>query len=791
MRKSRHQVTLLLSAALIMPPGGALVAHEAGHITKINIKPLPLGQALNELARQAGVQMSFPPALVTGKNAPALQGNLGLEEALKQLLSGSNLEAKINAGQVTVQVATSNAPTLDEILVHDKPEDAASPIRGYIARRSATATKTDTPILETPQSITVIGAQEMDTRRTDDVNQALSYSAGVHRSEGADLTSDSFIVRGFPAGAHESSLVLDGLKYKVQAYNGRMEPYAMERLELLRGAASVLHGSAGPGGVLNAVSKRPSTELIREVRAEFGNYRRKQLSTDFGGKLTEDGVLTYRLTSVLRNSDTFVDFVPDNRRFIAPSLKWQPNATTSLTLLGHYLKDRSVYLYGLPVEGTVAPNLNGRIPRHRFVGEPGYDQFRHDVQAFGYQFEHNFNPNLKLRHSLRYFRNKGQVDSIWVDGFMDESNQRATLRGATPRTDRENSFAVDTSLQYEWMSGPIRHTSLLGIDSLLQRQAGRQYIQEVDSLDLFSPRYGNLPSAPEPDLNYSPNFKTERLGLYVQDQMKLGKRWALLLGGRYERVIHSEWHAFTGIRSADREKTNALTGRAGLVYMAKGWAPFFSFSQSFEPQSGTDRAGARFKPTRGEQWEAGIRYQPASGSSLLSAAVYDLRKTNNLVQDPVSRDHSVQLGKVRSRGIELEARARIAKHINLIAAYAYTDAHTIESSPLTPEAVGKRAGGVPRHQVSFWADYRFTAWALPDIQLGGGMRHVDKTTGMWIDAEVPAYTVVDFMLAFEQGPWRLALNVNNLMDKTYIASCTYGCFYGDARKIIASVTRRW
>ncbi|PAT39996.1 TonB-dependent siderophore receptor [Vandammella animalimorsus] len=762
----------------------------------------PLHAVLMRFLAESGALLSGSAELAQGRQSPGVQGRHSPQSGLAALLAGSGLQAERQAdGSYVLRPApaqpaaqarrATQAQTLPAVTVQAAPESATGPVLGYAARRSATATKTDTPLLETPQSISVIGAQELEMRQAEDMNQALSYAAGVHRSEGSDRTTDSFFIRGFSAGADAGSLFMDGLKYKVNPYSGRMEPYGMERLELLKGASSVLYGMSGPGGVLNAVSKRPSAEPLRELRAELGNFRRKQVAGDFGGKLTEDGVWTWRLTGLLRDSDTFVEHVPDKRRFIAPALKWQPSANTALTLLAHYQHDRTAYLYGLPAEGTLLPNPNGRIPRQRLIGEPGFDRYAHDLYALGYQFEHAFSPALKLRHNLRYFKGDGQYVNVGDDGWADAALRQINRYGVE-RYDRNQSLTSDTSLQYQWRSGGMKHTSLIGLDSLRQHDDSEQYNLQTQPLDVFTPRYGSAVAEREASTGYSPNTRTRRVGLYAQNQMKFGQHWVALLGGRYDRVRHSEWNFFTGERSADNERTSAFTGRAGLVYLAgNGWAPFVSFSQSFEPQSGTDRTGARFKPTRGQQWELGLRYQPEGSRTLLSASLYQLTKRNNLVGDPVDSNFSVQLGKVRSRGLELEARTAIGKHANLIAAYAYTDARTIESSPLTPEEVGKRSGGVPRHQFSLWGDYRFASQGLPGLHMGAGLRHVGGTRGVWMDANVPAYTVLDAMIGYDHGPWRFALNVSNLTDKTYIASCTYGCFYGEPRKVTASLTWRW
>ncbi|RIJ06083.1 TonB-dependent siderophore receptor [Achromobacter sp. K91] len=682
---------------------------------------------------------------------------------------------------------------LPAVAVEAESESASGPINGYVAKRSATGTKTDTPIIETPQSISVIGAEEIETRKAADLMNALNYTAGVVRLEGADRTSESFLLRGFVMNPQNGSFYRDGMKYNVNTYNGLQEPYGLERIELLKGAPSVLYGTAAPGGIINTVSKRPTTDPLHELNVDMGSFNRKQISGDFSGALTEDGAWSYRLTALKRDSDSFTDYVPDDRTYIAPALKWQPSAGTSLTLLSEYQRDRTTYVYGLPAEGTILSNPNGKISRSRFVGEPDYDDFEVTRRSIGYLFEHALTNDLVLRNSARYFDANNNYPSTWDRGIA--SDLRTLIRrNSIDRQDRSRAVVMDTSLQYKWSTGNISHTSLLGFDYTSQHHESERYRRTAPELDVFDPLYGGSLGTPEP-LDYSWKDNRAQLGIYAQNQAKIADRWVVLLGGRYDKARNSERAFFTDEIITDNEKSHAFTGRVGLVYLAdNGLAPYVSFSQSFEPQSGTDRNRERFKPTRGEQWELGLRYQP-EGDMLISTAIYDLTQTDMLVTDPVDPDYSVQFGKVRSRGFELEMKARIGRQANLILAYAYTDARTLESSPLTPEEKGKRTEGVAYNQFSLWGDYSFGEFGLPGLKAGAGIRYVGSAVargrGDWGNASVPAFTLFDAMVSYTTGPWKLALNVTNLTDKTYIASCTYGCFYGDPRKVLGTVTYRW
>jgi len=768
---------------------------------EIDIAAQPLDKALNTLAKQSGERIVFSTDLTEKITAPAVKGNLNTKQALEKLLAGSGLMLQTmgDKGFTVVKAPTvkDETETLPEVAVSAaaEKETATSHVKGYVAKRSATATKTDTPIIETPQSISVITADQIEALKPQNLTEALSYSAGVFISEDVDSTRDQMRVRGFDLDAEYGSYFRDGIKYNVNGFNGQQEPYGLERIELLRGASSVLYGLSAPGGLVNTVSKRPTKEPLHELNVEIGRYDRKQVSGDFGGALTEDGAWSYRLTALQRDSDTSIDHIPDNRTYIAPALKWQPDAATSLTLLSEYQHDRTAYNVGLPPSGTLLPNANGHISRNRFLGEPDFDKFDNTRYTLGYLFEHEFNDALKIRNSLRYFHSKNDYASTGISTTFN-ADGRTLQRDASYRSDLSSSITTDTSLQYRWGQAGIAHTSLVGFDYTKAKHQSERFEGAAPDIDVYAPVYGGVlgPFAPNP---YSTKARSTRYGLYAQDQMKIADRWVATLGGRQDWVA-ADLCAFSdsSICPVDNEKSKAFTGRAGLVYLAdNGLAPFVSYGQSWEPTSGVDRNGSRFEPTEGEQYEVGVRYQPVGSDTMLSAAVYQLTRLNVLVDDPVNATagdyFQVQQGEIRSRGIELEAKTKIGQNANLIAAYAYTDARTLKSSPLTPELEGKRTGGVAYNQFSLWGDYSFGAFGLPELTAGAGVRYVGATRGLFTDLETPSYSVFDAMASYTTGPWRLALNASNLTDKNYLALCPYRCFYGEPRNVTATATYRW
>lgn len=698
----------------------------------------------------------------------------------------------IVSGFAQAQTAGSDAASHDApvitVTASEIQENAYGFVAGYIATRSATGTKTDTPIIETPQSISVVGAEQIEVMKPQNLTEALNYVAGVDRFEGFNRSGEMAWIRGFQANVQ--NYYRDGSRYLRNAYDGQLETYGLERIEVLKGASSVLYGVAAPGGIINTVTKRPSTSPIRELNIQGGSFNRKQVSGDFSDSFSDESDWSYRLTFLYRDSDAFVDYVRDNRIFIAHALKWQPDGATSFTLLGEYQRDDTNYVYGLPAVGTVYPNINGQIPRNLFPGEKNRE-FDHDKlnrKTLGYIFEHEFSQNTRLRHSLRYMHVDGDLVAGWVDGLS--ADQRSALyKGFQKRNSDSRVVTSDSSVQHKWQAGPVQNILLTGMDYTYSSYRDSRNNRDIlGAFDYFSPRYDQ----PIGDTYAFSNGqeKEHRLGLYLQNQAKILDKWVVLLNLRQDWSRDAEENSLA--IGEVTEKTKALTGRMGFVYLAaNGLSPFFSYSQSFEPVSGADRNGSRFKPTEGEQYELGMRYQPPGQDVLLSAVIYDLTQKNITVTDPVDRDFSIQHGKVRSRGVELETRTKLWKDTNLIAAYTYTDARTLKSSPLTPDQNGKRTGAVPYNQISVWIDHSFESIGIPGFKAGLGSRYVAATKGAFTTADVSAYTVFDAMVSYTRGSWRVALNASNLSNKTYIASCTYGCFYGEARNIIGTVSYRW
>lgn len=804
--------TLALSLACSLPAQAQADPPALAAARQFDVAAGSLGAVLTQYASQAGIELTAPSALLQGKTSAGLTGRYGVAEGFDVLLRGQGLQATRSvSGAYALRAVPAAGPgtatTLTPVtVVGSVREDPTAPTTGYLARRGLTGSKTDTPNIEIPQAISVITRDQMqDQGVAPALQDALRYTPGLIGTRGVNLTDDSFNMRGFAAGLATTSntpVFRDGMRQSPAMYASTVEPYGIERIEVMRGPGSVLFGQVTPGGLINVTTKRPTDTPLREIELQGGSHDHKQVGIDLGGPLDDDGVWSYRVTAMARDADTQTDYIPNDRQYIAPALTWRPAAHTSLTLLASYQHTRTMYNWGLPVAGTLRDNPNGRLPRDRFTGEPDFDDYDTKTWTVGYLFEHKFNDTLTFRQNARYYRSDMTWNSAY--GAAMQPNQRLLNRFGFIRSDEYKSFSVDTQMQANWHHGNIAHTTLAGIDYSHTPWVRDERRGQVAALDLYNPVYG-APIIPNARSSRVLDTDASQMGFYLQEQMKIAQRWVVMAGVRHDRSRSTiDGVLTTGAANSPesrlklRDRNSATTGRAGLVYLFdNGWAPYVSAATSFEPESGAvDFNGDTFEPTKGRQYEVGVKFESPSSPYMFGASVYDLRRSNVLTADPLHPGYSVQTGAIRSRGLELEAKADIARQWQLIGAYTYTNAEILRSNA---GDAGTAPPGVPRHTIALWGVYRFGDAVAPGLKAGAGARHIIGTSGYVLgttptDARLPSYTVVDAMLGYETGPWTLTLNVNNLLDKRYVQSCYYAtttCFYGEGRSAIARAAYRW
>jgi iron complex outermembrane receptor protein len=720
--------------------------------------------------------------------------------AIGLVLAGS---AGIAQAQVPAPAVAASAPqeaTLPKVRVTASAdqEAATAPVPGYAARRSATATKTDTPLNEVPQAISVITAEQIRDQGSPNLQEVLRYTPGVrHEMYGIDNRHDWFSLRG----SSESSVLLDGLRLPLSGWWGvvRDEPYAFERIEVLRGPASIIAGQNGPGGVVNLVSKRPQPEALREVELQLGNHEHKQIAADLAGPLTEDGRLQYRVVALSKRSGTQVEHAVDERDYLAPSVAWQLTPDTRLDMFAEYQKDHTGNTNAFLGEyGTLLPAPNGPISPSLFIGEPDWDRYGGERLRLGYRIEHALNADWTLRHQLRHDKVEGGMRSMYaawwegVNGFVDE-NDEPDANGTYMRrywygtnTDARITNA-ELLLQGRVDWGRTRHTLLLGIDGIRSRDEQESWNDDYATpLDVYHPVYGTFD---DPTRTLAPqNLEVVRMnnwGVLLQDQVKVDERFVVVAGLRWDQARTRTERWYEGAPApGDLAEADALSKNLGAVFLAGGgWSPYLGYSESFQPLGGTDAAGKLFKPQRGKQLEAGVKWAPPASRLNGAAALFQTKEKNRLVDDPDSVGDSVQAGEVTIKGVELELAANLPAW-DLTAAYTHLDAKERGS--------GRPFAGIPQDQASVWAVHRLSAWGLGSWRVGLGVRHVGRSSD-GDDTWVPAVTLYDALLGYESGPWRAALNLGNLTDKTYLATCLDrgDCWFGAKRRAVVSVAYRW
>lgn len=679
-------------------------------------------------------------------------------------------------------------------------ESAWGPSPTIAAKHSATGTKTDTPIEKNPQSVSVVTQEEMSMHAVTSVKGAFNYTPGVLTgNRGSSDVIDALSIRGF--SETNTNQYLDGLKLQGDNYSEfAIDPYFLERAELLRGPVSVLYGKSNPGGVVSLVSKRPTQETLREVQFQMGTDNLFSTGFDFGGSLDDDGVYSYRLTGLLRSADAQQEMNKEKRYTLAPSFSWRPDANTRFDLLTYFQNEPETGYYGwLPREGTVVgitrpDGSSYKLPTNFDEGEDS-NKISRNTKMVGYNFEHSFNDTWTVRQNLRYAELKTNYRSIYGNGYLPESQQ--ITRGSAISDEKLNQFAVDNQVQAKFATGAVDHTLLMGVDYQRTRNDIDAAIASAAPINAIDPQYGN--DAVGAAFPYQYLNRQEQTGLYTQDQMEWNK-WVLTLGGRYDYAMTSALN-----RNGNSEVKNhdqAFTWRGGVNYVFdNGIAPYFSYSESFIPTTGTTVDGKPFDPSRAKQYEAGVKYVPKDRPIVVTAAVYQLTKTKNLTADPNSLQFSVQGGEIRSRGVELEAKAALNANINLTAAYSYTDAEYTEDTLLK----GRTPVQVPKHMASLWGDYTFHETALSGFTVGAGVRYVGESKGLYASGananqnfDVAAYTTVDAALKYDLGRFGLpgstvGVNINNLFDREYVASCyrDYACYWGAERQIVGTATFRF
>jgi iron complex outermembrane receptor protein len=660
---------------------------------------------------------------------------------------------------------------------------------------SMAGTKTDTPLIETPQPVTIVSSDVYLAQGAVSIADTLRYVAGVQANNyGPDSRVDGSFIRGI-----DPLQFRDGMRDLFSYYASiRSDPYNFSQIEVVRGPASVLFGSGSLGGLINMVSKRPQYEFGGEVSVRYGSFDRKEALADITGPIA--GNLAARVVARVRDASSQTDYVPDDRIMFAPSLSWRPGANTELTLIGLYQEDDGgSTAQFLPLYGTLYGNPNGHLANSHFIGKPGWDRYDGRLLQGTAMLDHRFGEAVKLSLKARYIDSDLTYLTHYPDNyanptdpFIDPAKRMMGLY-ADGSIARMEIFSTDNNLQFRFNTGDeIEHVLLAGIDysrSRVRKTGGYGY----EFFDLFTPDYaalsdygGSIPTPADPNFVFasSEDTVTKQLGFYVQDQIRLWDRISIVLGARRDDVSSQ-------VPGSAKEEADATSFRAGIIgEIVTGVSPFFSFTESFEPISGVASNGNPFVPKTGRQFEAGIKFAPDE-ATLVTVTAYHIKEKNRPIDDPSTPSpfDQMQAGSLTSRGVEFEARRMLPGQYEIIANYSYNEAEI--------DGTNVQLDNVPKVNASVWGTKNFDLGEARSLRIGAGVRHsaANWSFGAAFPSGVrtPAYTLVDALVELNWQRWQIALNATNLFDKRYYSACLArgDCFNGADRNIYATLSYRF
>lgn len=682
LRNAVRAAALGTALGLSTIPLAAMAAETAQVSQHYSIPAGQLDDVLSQFAPQAGITLSSTPQLTNGLQSSGLNGQYATEQALRQLLNGSGLRAVSQGGHSYVLQAQPLGAALslpDTDVRGFSLGNALGSTEGYNATHSQVATKTSMPLVETSQSVSVVTRQQIDDQGSQTVAQAMRYTPGVLTNPyGATHRYDYVAMRGFNDGSVDN-IYVDGLKS--MGDNGtystmQVDPYFLERIDILKGPSSVLYGRSSPGGLVALTTKKPLFSAYHQVQATVGTQGQRGMGFDFSGPVDEDQRIAYRLTGLADASDTQFDHNKEERYAIAPAISVDFSEDTSLTLQAYLQHDpNGGYHGGNPADGMLHPRNGLRLSDHFFEGETGIDSYERTQQSFSYQFEHRFNDIFTARQNFRYQDSDVSMDQVYSAGWADaESN--ILNRAYTGGDERLHSYIIDNMLQAEFFTGAAKHTLLMGTDYQRRKADVEWRYGTVNPLDAGNPQYGNGNLQLLGENRYQ--RRLQQTGVYLQELVELDQ-WRFSLGLRQDWVKVSEQNRDSDTKVNDQR--SKFTTRAGVLYLFEnGIAPYVSYSESFNPNTVSDQDGRPLAPTEGTQWEAGIKYQPSGSDNLFTASVFRIEQENLASKQP-NEDFYRAVGQVRSQGLELEAHVQLSDSLKLLGGYTFTDIEYSKSMP--------------------------------------------------------------------------------------------------------------
>jgi len=712
---------------------------------------LPEGESFEQFSPADGI------ALVSVTSEPG--------DRVRVAITGTDAPpvAEVTSTGLSVTLGEAVAGTEDdaiEVVVTGEQDE------GYNPSNTSVGTRTDTPLRDIPASITVVPRQVIEDRNVRNLNEALETVSGVSGPNSTiGITTGARYIRGFSQVGNFRNGFSEGNEAE------SLDPIAtIERVEVLRGPASVLFGAIEPGGIVNTVTRQPLSEPYYRLEFQAGNRNFYQPTIDLSGPLTADDTVLYRLIAGYETQDGFKEFTGSEQFSVAPSITINFSERTNLNL--YYEFSHATANTGNNFPDVIRPDGSFITPRNLFTSYLNTDNASWETQRIGYTFNHSFSDNWQLRNSLAIVLNRFTRNGTGFGGIRDE--RFLTFSNGFSRNNYTNAidnYFGQIDLLGRFNTGSISHQVLVGFDVNDFSRILDIFDADISllpDLDIFNPNYD------VPDLSFS-NFSnftnTNRsYGLYLQDQIAFSDNLKLLIGGRFDWSSDEIQSTAFGDSSLN---DSAFSPRIGLVYQPSETVSLYaSYSRSFQPSRFALNAdGSRnFEPTRGTQYEVGVKADFLDGRLSTTLAAYHLTRTNVVTPDPdpvlAAQGFSVQTGEQRSQGIELDVAGEILPSWNVILAYAYTDAEVTEDN-VTP--VGNRLNNVPFNQASLWTTYEIQSGALQGLGFGLGLFYVgERRADLANEVTLRDYLRTDASLFYRRDGFEAAINVRNLFDIDYV-----------------------
>lgn len=775
---------LVVSSYALPSLAQPLATDHNNQLQQWNIPGGPLAPALDRFARQAGISLSYDAQSIGNRTTQGVQGTLETSAALSSLLQGTELQPEQqgpNAYLIIPQTkpagplelgATEDyrlAPVIINAKVKANADDDADSV---VAKELWVGGKVATSILNTPASVSVVTRKEMEQRSVSTTEEALLYTPGVISDfYGSDDRNDYFQIRGFQATTYRDGLTLSSMR------GVREDPYAYERIEILRGANSTLFGPADPGGSVNFVTKQPRFEQFGQGYVTYGSYDHAETGIDVGDALNDEKTVAGRFTAKMQNSDREYDHSQDDNRFVMGGLTWAPTDYTSATVILDYLKtDSSPNSGGYP--------LDKEYDRSDFYGEPSYNFHNVERTSLSGNITHDFDNGFVLRSNLRY----SELSDDFGYAYLSDSPTRVgtTIPRYVFGTDSDaDQLNGNLMLQYDAQFEHIDSSTLVGVEYLDSTTKQSSVYGLAPSIDIANPIFTGVPGDISPYTRKKNDATTK--AVFLQQNLSFYDRVIATAGVRNDSMDLSS-KEYIGGASSENDSFSETSYRGALTYIVNDEvSTYVSMVESVSPPQ------VGVTPQTGRQYEVGVKYSPMGMDALFSAAIYDLTQENVTIAVvlPSGIIEQQTVGESRVRGLDLEAKAQVTQDISVIGAYSYMESEVLRGSLYDGSSLkGKEFTTAPKHSASLWSYY-----SIPDtdVSVGLGARYVG---GYYMDAantkKSDGTTLFDAALNYKIAKGTdLALNVSNLFDEQHVVGSGTANYYNPGREVTAKLSYSW